>query len=122
MAAFREVHSLRQGSDRLSTQISLKQGRIEFGGVFFYHNAAIVDQSGSWYKSVVYPEDRKQGLDFEEDLYAPFRLVCPFVKGRDNFFCVSLEDRKMVNPRALILREDERRYQFAQLGKRQTAA
>ena len=111
LTACRDVHSLGQQSGRLNSKLDLTAGKIRFGGIFFYHNAAIVDGEGRWYKGIQYPEERKEGRDFEEDLYAPFRLVCPFTKGREIFLCASLEDRKMVNPKALIAREDERRFQ-----------
>lgn len=111
LTVFRDVRSLGQRSGRLNTAIETAPGRIRFAGVYFYHNAAIVDQSGAWYRGVYYPGEKQSGRDFQEDLYAPFHLICPFLSGNDIFLCASLEDRKMMNPQALIAKEDARRYQ-----------
>ncbi|OGW86218.1 MAG: hypothetical protein A3C35_02730 [Omnitrophica bacterium RIFCSPHIGHO2_02_FULL_46_11] len=109
LMAFRDFHSLGFQNDRLNTKIKPSAGRIQFSGAYFYHNAAIVDQAGNWYCRVQYPQEKSRGLDFEEDLYAPFRLVYTFIKGRTAFFCASLNRYEKVDPDALIIKESDRR-------------
>ena len=110
--AFRDCNSLAYHNGRLNTNIESSFGRIRLAGLFFYHNAAIVDQSGSWYRQVQYPEEKKLNLDFEEDLYSPFRLVYTFLKGREVFFCASIEDYKTVDFQMFVAREEDRRRRF----------
>ena len=109
--AFRGPSSLAFPSGRLSTKLETSKGRIHFAGLFFYHDAAIVDQAGSWYRRIQYPEEKRLGRDFEEDLYAPFRLIYTFLKGREAFFSASLENCKQIDFRSLIVREENRRTQ-----------
>ena len=112
LTAFRHFKSLTRKNERLSTKLEVASGRIQFAGVFFHHNAAIADQSGAWQCGIQYPEEKKLGLDFEEDLYAPFRLVYTFTKGREVFFCASLEYREKIDPAELISKEQDRRYRL----------
>ncbi|MBI3999384.1 MAG: glycogen debranching enzyme N-terminal domain-containing protein, partial [Candidatus Omnitrophica bacterium] len=112
LTVFRDLHSLTRRNDRLNTQIETTPGRIRFAGLFFHHNAAILDRSGSWCLGVQYPEERRLGLDFEEDLFSPFRLVYTFLKGKEVFLCASLEDRSSINPDLLVSKEKDRRFQL----------
>jgi len=110
LTTFRHFQALARKNERLNTKVELSAGRIQFAGLFLHHNATIVDQAGSWYCGVQYPEEREQGLDFEEDLYAPCHLIYTFVKGREVFFCASLENRKTIETEALVSKEQDRRY------------
>ncbi|MBI4394726.1 MAG: glycogen debranching enzyme N-terminal domain-containing protein [Candidatus Omnitrophica bacterium] len=107
--AFRDVKSLTRRTNRLNTKIETLPGRIRFAGLFFHHNAAILDQAGTWRLGFQYPEEKKLGLDFEEDLFSPFRLVYTFLKGREVFLCASLEDRPSIHPEVMISKEKIRR-------------
>ncbi len=109
LAAFRDLHSLTHQSDRLNTQIETSPGRIRFAGFFFHHNAAILDRSPCWRTGLQYPEEKKAGLDFEEDLFSPFRLVYTFLKGQEVFLCASIQDRASINPDFMVLKEKDRR-------------
>ncbi|MBI1977978.1 MAG: glycogen debranching enzyme N-terminal domain-containing protein [Candidatus Omnitrophica bacterium] len=112
LTAFRHVQDLTYQNGRLSTELGVSSNRVRFAGLYFHHDAAILDQSGSWYCRVYYPEEKCQGLDFEEDLYAPFRLVYTFSEDREVFLCTSLEDREVVPFSELVLKEEERRYRL----------
>lgn len=107
--AFRDCNSLTQHNEKLNKKLEALPGRIRFAGLFFYHHAAILDQSGSWYRRIQYPDEKKLNLDFEEDLYSPFRLVYTFLKGREVFFAASVEDHKTVDFHAWIAKEEARR-------------
>ncbi len=110
LTPFRSIHSLTQMNDRLNTQIDVSvAGRVGFAGLYFHHNAVILDQSGGWYQNIYYPEEKDRGLDFQEDLYHPFQLVFTFLNEDDPYFCASLQDRKTVDAVALIAREENRR-------------
>lgn len=109
LMAFRDFHSLGHQNDRLNTEVKSSTGQLQFSGLCFYHNAAIVDQAGNWYCRIQYPEEKARGLDFEEDLYAPFRLVHTFIKGRAAFFCASVNSYAKIDPELLIAKESDRR-------------
>lgn len=110
LTPFRSIHSLTQMNDRLNTQTDMATpGRIGFAGLYFHHNAAILDQSGGWYQDIYYPEEKERGLDFQEDLYHPFRLVYTFLNEDDPYFSASLQDRKTIDSSALIAKEENRR-------------
>ena len=110
LTAFREIHALQRRSDRMNTQLDLSAGRIRFAGLYFHHNAAIVDSSGAWYQRIQYPEEKKSGLEYEEDLYAPFRLIYTFQKEREIYLCASLADHAVIDPLSVMAREEERRF------------
>ncbi|MBI4358534.1 MAG: glycogen debranching enzyme family protein [Candidatus Omnitrophica bacterium] len=110
LTAFRHFQALAYKNERLNKKVDISGGRIHFAGLFFHHNAAIVDPSGSWYCGIQYPEEKGQGLDFEEDLYAPFRLVYTFLKDREMFLSASLEKREVIHPEFLVSREENRRF------------
>lgn len=112
LTPFRSIHSLTRMNDRFNTTINVSAGRISFCGLYFYHNAAIVDQSGKWYQNIFYAEEKERGLDFQEDLYQPFRLVFTFLNEGDPYLCASLEDRGTIHPSVLISREENRRYRI----------
>ena len=121
----RPLISIRKGNhltDRKSAlygaPVMLESGSIYFSGlapnsltssIFFYHNAAVLDRSGKWYRSVYYSEEQKQGLEFEEDLYSPFRLQYSFLRDREAYLCVSARHRGETNFASLILEEESRR-------------
>ncbi len=94
LTAFRRVHDLTRANGSMSSKLERSGQKIKYAGIYFYHNAAILDQSPSWFQNVHYSEDMKRGADFEEDLYAPFCLVYAFGERRENFFTASLVDRK----------------------------
>jgi predicted glycogen debranching enzyme len=105
LTAFRHVKDLAHENQSISSELKRSDQCIEYAGLFFYHNAAILDQTASWYQRVYYPEDRKQGLDFEEDLYSPFNLVFAFGDHRENFFSASLVKRDTMNFQKLLTKE-----------------
>ncbi len=112
LTPFRSIHSLTHINDRFNTKINVSAGRIAFAGLYFYHNAAFVDQSGKWRQNIYYIEEKERGLDFQEDLYHPFSLVYTFLNEGDLYLCASLQDREVINSPALISREENRRYRI----------
>ena len=112
LTPFRSIHSLTHMNDRFNTIIDVSAGRISFAGLFFYHNAAIIDQSGKWYQHIYYAEEKERGLDFQEDAYHPFRLVYTFLNEADPYLCASLQDREIIHPSVLISHEENRRYRI----------
>jgi len=109
LTPFRNVHSLNRMNSRFNTNIDVSAGRVSFAGLYFYHNAAIVDQSGRWYQNIFYTQEKQRGTDFHEDLYNPFRLVYTFLSESDPYLCASLQDREIINSSVLISREENRR-------------
>jgi predicted glycogen debranching enzyme len=105
MTAFRHVDELIQESANLNTKFERTENRIKFAGLYFHHNAAILDQQGTWFRSVQYPEDKRLGLDFEEDLYAPFRLMYAFGESRENYFSASIKDHKEMDFTRILIQE-----------------
>ncbi len=112
LTPFRKVDSLTRMNNRFNTKIEVASERIRFAGLFFHHNAAILDQSGGWYKNIYYSQEKERGLDFEEDLFHPFRLVYTFLNQKDVFLSISLHERERVNSEALISEEANRRSQI----------
>jgi predicted glycogen debranching enzyme len=108
MTAFRHVEELAFHNEYLNTQLDRSRGRIRFAGLYFYHNAPILDQAGCWYRGIEYPEEQKLGVDFEEDLYAPFRLMYAFGDHRENYFCASLAEHKKIDFQKLVQKEMDR--------------
>lgn len=109
LTAFREAESLTYRNKRFNNKLEILPGRIELAGLFFYHNAAILDGAGSWYCKIQYPEEKRLGLEFEEDLYNPFCLVYTFQQGREAFLCASLEAKEFIDPERLVASEEDRR-------------
>ena len=109
MTAFRHIKELGHYNERISTEVKASQGKVEYAGCYFYHNAAIVDQTGSWFRDIHYPREQEAGRDFTEDLYAPFRLMYAFGEGRENFFCASVTDKPKIRFPELLIREAEHR-------------
>ncbi len=105
----REQDSLAFHNERLNTKVEVEPNRIQLAGLYFYHDAPILDQSGRWFRQVYYPADHDRQLDFEEDLYSPFRLVYTFLKGKEVFFGASIENQPKVDFRALVHKEETRR-------------
>ncbi len=112
LTAFRHFQSLTHKNERLNKKIELASGKIQFAGLFFYHNAAIVDQAGAWYGRVQYTEEKQRSLEFEEDLYAPFHLLYTFTRDREIFLCASLENNAIFEPQALVSKEQDRRFRL----------
>ena len=118
LTAFRPYPVHEVGSYLVYSKMDISHGTIAMGSsvdeakLFLYHNAAIIDQTGTWYKKIHYPEDRQCGLEFEENLYAPCRLVYTFVRGGTVFLCASLNKKTSFDPAMLIAREEERRMQL----------
>lgn len=109
LTPFRNVHSLAQMNNRMNTKLEVLPARINFAGLHFHHQAAIVDQSGGWYQHIFYPQDKEKGMDFKEDLYYPFRLVYTFLNENDVYFCVSIDRWERFDPSSLFSREEARR-------------
>lgn len=119
LMAERSAHSLQHRNPDFKPVLALTSGRVTLETsqnvprLFFYHNAAIVDGAGTWYERVQYPGDRLNGLDCEEDLYAPFSLNYTFLRGLEVFFCVSARDKKEIHPELIIASEEDRRRKLA---------
>ncbi|OGX05575.1 MAG: hypothetical protein A3G87_00400 [Omnitrophica bacterium RIFCSPLOWO2_12_FULL_50_11] len=109
LTAFRHVDDLARRNQSLNTKMVVTSDRITFAGMYFYHNAAIVEESGNWYQHIQYPEDKKVGREFEEDLFAPFRLIYAFGNRRENFLVGSMIGRERMDFKSLLAREVERR-------------
>lgn len=102
LMGFRPVNGLCRESTRLNTALEVKKGRIGLAGLYFYHNAPITTHENEWYRNIQYPKDKELKQDYEEDLYAPFRLVYAFSAYRENFFAVSLVSKPHLDFPALI--------------------
>jgi len=102
ITACRPFGDLTNRPQGLNTGLGLEPGHIRYSGMHFYHNAPVVDQSGTWYRGVQYPEDKKLNLDYQEDLYAPCRLIYAFGFRRENFLCASLHDVEHLRFRSLM--------------------
>ena len=107
IAALRQVNELLREHPNWSTTLERVNGRIRYSGLYFYHNAAVLDQSGLWIRGVEYLEDKKQKRDYEEDLYTPFRLLYAFNAKRDNYLCISLIGREKVRFQEYFDRETD---------------
>lgn len=113
LTACRHVDDLVHSNQNVNTKMEITDGRTIFAGIYFYHNAAIVEQSGHWYQRIQYPEDQKLGRDFEEDLYAPFRLIYAFGDRRQNYLVASIHGRERMDVPTLLAQEIERRRRIA---------
>ncbi len=98
---------------RCQTEVSSGLIRCSFASavpeLFFSHNASISDRQELWLKGVRYPEESKRGLDFEEDLYSPFRLEYNFLRSGEVFLCASTQNLLGEDPVQLALEEESRR-------------
>ncbi len=115
LVAVRSADSLMHRSPDFKPALFFKPGRIGVAAaanvpnLFFYHNAAIVDQTGVWFERIQYSNDRLNGFDSEEDLYSPFCLNYTFLRGLEVFLCASANGKKEMHPDLLIASEEERR-------------
>ncbi len=82
LLAFRGYHELTHKNDTFRTAFDTAEGRVTIApyehlpALHFAHDAAMVEPSGHWYYNFEYQEERRRGLDFDEDLLQPFVLHC----------------------------------------------
>ncbi|HTR39525.1 MAG TPA: amylo-alpha-1,6-glucosidase [Bryobacteraceae bacterium] len=80
LLAFRDYHGTTHANEVIRREVVLQSGlatvapypgmpRLHFG-----HNAESLDATGFWYYDFLYERERERGLDYREDLYAPFLL------------------------------------------------
>jgi len=50
------------------------QPYAEMPPLYFAHNAALIENTGVWYRSFGYAIEKERGFDFAEDLFQPFAL------------------------------------------------
>lgn len=112
----------REKTVRLGAPVMLENGgvyvstlapAVSTSSLFFHHNAAIADRGTKWYRAVCYPEDQKLELEFEEDLYSPFRLQYTFLREREAFLCASNVYQQAPDFSAWVEKEENRRLKSA---------
>ena len=103
LTTFRHFQALTHKNERLNTKIELSPGRIQFAGLFFHHNAAIVDQDGSWYCKVQYPEEKQQGLDLKKTCTRRVISSTLLLKATKFSFAPLWKTEKQLKPKHLLL-------------------
>ena len=80
LVAFRDYHSTTHENSAISNHIEMLNGLVsirpygDLPELHFAHNADELTQTGFWYRSFEFQEERKRGLDFNEDLFNHFAL------------------------------------------------
>ncbi len=90
LIAFRDYHSTTHRNEGLNGHVESQPGLAgitPYGGLptlYFGHNASGLDATGDWFLNFEYAVERERGLDFQEDLYSPFRLTFDLAADRNN--------------------------------------
>ena len=80
LLAFRGYHELTHANQSFRTGYQVAEGCVTIApyeslpSLHIAHNAVQVGESGYWYYNFEYPQERRRGLDFREDLFQPFVL------------------------------------------------
>ena len=81
LVAFRDYHSTTHENASLNPEVQAEPGRAKIQpyaalpALHIAHTASHLDATGFWYRNLIYEVERERGLDFQEDLYSPFRLI-----------------------------------------------
>lgn len=119
LVAYRDYHSLTVENPVLNPAVETSRGEIKIHPyeslppLYFFHNAVITDRSGYWYKSFEYLRELERGLDYREDLFAPFSLIYSFLSSDEVFLCISTQMKKDFDLSEMVGQELERRVRVA---------
>src|SRR3989338_3561975 len=119
LIAFRGYHGLASENPAINRRAETGKGEIQIHPyenlppLHFLHNAVITDKSGYWYKNFEYARELERGLDYREDLYAPFSLIYSFVTTDEVYLVASTQNKKDFDLSDAVDRELERRTQVA---------
>ena len=81
LIAFRDYHSTTHENSALDHNVQQSPGMAtvapyaDLPALHFGHNATSLVVFGEWYRNFEYALERERGLDFQEDLFQPFRLT-----------------------------------------------
>ncbi len=119
LIAFRNYHRLTAENPAMNRRSEAAKGEIKIHPyeslppLHFIHNAVITDKSGYWYKNFEYARELERGLDYREDLYAPFSLSYSFVTTDEVYLLASTQSQKNFDLSETIGQELERRMRIA---------
>src|SRR5579875_50318 len=96
LLSFRDYHSLTKENDAVNGSAEIQDGCVSFAlysglpALDVFHNGYF-EAEPLWYLRNEYLRDLERGLDFEEDLFSPGRLVLELGPGKDAWFIGTFE-------------------------------
>jgi len=117
ITAFRPSTQITRMPDRLMPQLEVAAQTIElksqnrYPSMRFFHNSAVVDREGKWFRDQVYGKHfAKNGVVRKEDLYSPCSFHYAFNEEDGVYLCVTTEKKRIIDPFLLELQEKRRRH------------
>jgi predicted glycogen debranching enzyme len=111
---YRDFHSLTNetASLRFSTQ---KRGNAvkvtipqDARPLHFFSDKAEFEETGYWYRSLIYAKERERGYDYREDAFNPGRFVADLRLNEPIYLGVSATRTSLANPAAVISKQKNR--------------
>jgi predicted glycogen debranching enzyme len=115
LVAYRDYHGTAHANPHIRADVTAGNGIASISpydglpALHFGHNGESIDKTGCWYYNFEYERERERGLDYREDLYAPFTLRFNLAKSPTAVVIASTEKHQAAEASALESCEVERR-------------
>ncbi|MCU1311620.1 MAG: putative glycogen debranching enzyme [Candidatus Angelobacter sp.] len=119
LISFRDYHATTHENSTLNPDVAIAPGLAAvtpYSGMptlYFGHNANSVQATGEWYRRFQYEQERRRGLDYEEDLFHPGTFVFELGAKQSATVIASTEKRDATNAGEMITLESKRRIMMA---------
>jgi predicted glycogen debranching enzyme len=119
LIAFRDYHSTTHENSALNPNVAISTGLASvtpYSGMptlYFAHNADSVQATGEWYRRFQYEQERRRGLDYEEDLFHPGTFMFQLSAKQSATVIASTEKRDAAKADEMVGSESKRRMTIA---------
>ena len=121
LAAFRDYHSTTHENSALNSQVQTGDRTTtirpypDLPTLHFAHDACQIKTNGVWYRNFQYSIEQERGLDFAEDLFAPFQWTFDLASASKVRIIASTERREVDQVDEFEANERTRRGRFTSL-------
>lgn len=118
LVAFRDYHSTTHENGAFNRALEIAPNLVSlqpYTGLprlYFAHDAAQLQEEGSWYRSFSYHVEQERGLDYQEDLFNPFVLTWKLSDIRSANVITSTEQKHIREAATLRKTELKRRQEL----------